>query len=60
MITHLGGQDAGPVTVAVADPFFRALLVLCTEEGAEIQLDRLLHTACGQLGDQLPNGAAIE
>ena len=41
-IPYPGGLRAGPIAIAVADPLLRALIALSNEEGAEIQLDRLL------------------
>lgn len=57
-IVHLGAQGAGPVTVAVIDPLFRAPMQLDTEHGSGLQLDELLQAEAGQLGNQLPSGAA--
>ncbi len=59
-ITHLGGEAAGPVAVAIAEPFLAALIPARTEYGGDLQLDQLLQAVAGQLGDQLPSGAAIE
>ena len=59
-IAHLGGQSAGPIAVAIAEPLLGALMAVSTEEGGNLQLDQLLQASCGQLGDQFPGAAAIE
>jgi hypothetical protein len=59
-IAHLGGQSAGPIAVAIAEPLLGALMAVSTEEGSDLQLDQLLQASCGQLGDQFPGAAAIE
>lgn len=59
-VTHLGGQAAGPVAVAVAEPFFAALMAVVTQKGSDLQLDQLLQAVARQLGDQLPGFAAIQ
>ncbi len=59
-ISHLGGQGAGPVAVAVAEPLLGALMAVSTEEGGNLQLDQLLQAMAGQFGDQLPSCAAIK
>jgi hypothetical protein len=59
-VAHLGGQAAGPVAVAVAEPLLAALMAISAEHGRGLQLDQLLQTASHQLGDQLPGGAAIQ
>ncbi len=53
-IAHIGGQGAGPVTVAVAEPLFRALMVFGTEHGGDLKLDQLLQAMAGQLGNSSP------
>ena len=57
-VTHLGGQAAGPVAVAVAEPFLAALMAVGTQKGGDRQLDQLLQAVAGQFGDQLPGFAA--
>jgi len=59
-ISHLGGQGARPVAVAVAQPFLGPLMAVSTEEGGNLQLDQLLQAVACQLGDQFPGAAAIE
>jgi len=59
-IPHLGGEASGPVAVAIAEPLLGALMAVRTEHGGDLQLDQLLQAVAGQLGDQLPGGAAIE
>ena len=59
-IPHLGGQGAGPVTVAVAESLLAALMAVGTQKGSDLQLDQLLQAACGQLGDQFTGTAAIQ
>jgi len=59
-ITYLGGQGAGPVAIAVAEPLVGALLAVRTEEGSKLQLDQPLKAVARQLEDQLPGAAAIE
>jgi hypothetical protein len=59
-IPYPGGQHAGTIAVEEAEAFLGAVMVLITEEGGNLKLDLLLQAACGQLGDQLPSGAAIE
>ena len=59
-VTHLGGQAAGPVAVAVAEPFLAALMAVGTQKGSDLQLDQLLQAVARQLGDQLPGFAAIQ
>ena len=50
-IPHLGGQGAGPVAVAVAEPLLGALVPVGTEEGGELQLDQLLQAVACQFRD---------
>jgi hypothetical protein len=57
---HPGDQRAGAVVVEEAEANLRAPMAPGTEEGGNLQLDPLLQAACGQLGDQLSGGAAIE
>jgi hypothetical protein len=59
-IAHLGGQSAGPVAVAIAEPLLGALMAVSTKEGSDLQLDQLLQAASDQLRDQLSGTAAIE
>jgi hypothetical protein len=59
-IPHLGGQGAGPVAVAVAEPLLGALMAVRTEQGGNFQLDQLLQAMAGEFGDQFTGAAAIE
>ena len=59
-VAHLGGQAAGSVTVAVAEPLLTALVGLCADHGSDLELDQLLQTAPHQLGDQLSGGASVQ
>ena len=59
-VAHLGGQAAGSVTVAVAEPLLTALVALCADHGSDLELDQLLQTAPHQLGDQLSGGASVQ
>ena len=58
-VARLGGQAAGPVAVAVAEPLLGALMAISAEHGRGLQLDQLLQSAAHQLRDQIPGGAAI-
>jgi hypothetical protein len=49
-----------PIAVEEAELLLGALMALGTEEGSYVELDPLPQAACGQLGDQLSGGAAIE
>ena len=59
-VVHLGGEQARPAAIAVAAAFLAALMAIGTEHGGDLQLDQLLQAMAGQLGNQLPSGAAIE
>jgi hypothetical protein len=59
-VAHLGGEQAWPAAVSVAAAFLAALMPIGTEHSGDLQLDQLLQAMAGQLGDQLPSGAAIE
>ena len=59
-IPHLGGEGAGPLAVAVAEPLIRAHVPVGTKYGGDLQLDQLLQAASGQLGNQFTGTAAIE
>ena len=59
-VPHLGGQGARAVAVAVAEPVLTALMAVGTQNGGNLQLNQLLQTVPGQLGDQLPGAAAIQ
>jgi len=41
-------------------PLLGALVALCADHGGDLQLDQLLQAVAGQLGDELPGGAAIQ
>jgi hypothetical protein len=59
-IPHLGGQGAGPVTVAVAESLLAALMAVGTQKGSDLQLDQLLQAVAGQFRDQFTGAAAIQ
>ena len=59
-IPHLGGQAAGSVAVAVAEPLVGAFVPVGTNLSGNLQLNELLQAVTRQLGDQLPGGAAIQ
>jgi len=59
-IPYPGGQRAGPISVEEAKVLLCALMAQTTEEGGNLQLDQLIEVRCGQLGNQLQSGAAIE
>jgi hypothetical protein len=59
-VPYPGGQRAGPVAVAEAEPLLRALMAIGTEHGGDLQLDQLLQAMAGQLGNQLPGCAVIQ
>ena len=59
-ITHLGGQGAGAVAVAIPQALLGALMPVGTEEGGKLQLDQLLQAVARQLRNQLTSAAAIE
>jgi hypothetical protein len=58
-IPYPGGQRAGPIAVE-DEPVLGALLAPSADEGGDLQHDPLTQAAVGQLGDQLPCGAAIK
>jgi hypothetical protein len=57
---HLGGEQARPAAVALAEPFGDALVPISTEHSGDLQLDQLPQAVASQLGDQLPGCAAIQ
>jgi hypothetical protein len=59
-IPYPGGKRAGPIAVEEAEPLLRAPMAIGTEHSGDLQLDQLLQAMAGQLGNQLPSGAAIE
>ena len=59
-ITHLGGEGAGAVAVAIPQALVGSLMALSTKEGGNLQLDQLLQAMACQLRDQFPGAAAIE
>ena len=59
-IPYSGSKRAGPIAVEEAEALLRALMAIGTEHGGDLQLDQLLQAMAGQLGNQLPSGAAIE
>jgi hypothetical protein len=59
-ITHLGGEGAGAVAVAIPQALVGALMAVSTKYGGNLQLDQLLQSMACQLRDQFPGAAAIE
>ena len=59
-VTHLGGEQPGPLAVAVANALLRSLMAFGSEHGSDLQLDQLLQAMAHQLGDQVAGGAAIQ
>jgi hypothetical protein len=59
-VTDLGGEQPGPVAVAVAKALLRSLMAFGAEHGSHLELDQLLQAVAHQLGDQLPSCAAIQ
>jgi hypothetical protein len=60
LVVHLGGEEARPATVALAEAFDGALVPIGTEHSGALQLDQLLQAVASQLGDQLPGSVAIQ
>ena len=58
-VPQLGGEAARPVAVALAEPFFTALMAVGPQHRGDLQLKVLLQAVAGQLGDELPGVAAI-
>ncbi len=59
-ITHMGGEGAGAVAVAIPQALVGALMAVGTQKCSELQLDQLLKAIAGELWDQLTGAAAIE
>jgi hypothetical protein len=59
-ITHLGGDGAGAVAVAIPQALVGALMAVGTQNGGNLQLDQLLQAVACQFWDQFPGAAPIE
>lgn len=59
-VADLGGEQARPVAIAVAETIVTALVALGAEHGSNLQLDQLLQAVAHDLRDELPGRAAIE
>jgi hypothetical protein len=59
-VAHLGGEQARPAAVVLAEPFDGALVPIGTKHSGDLQFDQLLQAVASQLGDQLPGCAAIQ
>ncbi len=57
---HLGGEGAGPIAAAVAEPLLDAFVPVGAEKGGELQLDQLWQSLAGLLRDPFTGAAAIE
>ncbi len=59
-VTHLGGEQPGPVAIAITNALLRSLMAISTEYGGNLQLDQLLQAMAHQFRDEFAGTAATQ